>query len=156
MAMDMTELARELLEPVAAHRTVGIKVVRAADGEARIEAQVQSTLTNVIGAMSSVGLIALIDVAGLGAIVAACPEPAAMVGVVPLGRSASLEFLAPARGTVTATAALDAQSRAALAPLWTKLADRARLSTEAEITDQTGNVVCRGRFDWSVRRITDG
>lgn len=151
--MDMTGLARELLEPIAAHRTVGIKVVRAADSEAQIEAQVNDALTNVIGAMSSVGLIALIDVAGLGAIIASCPRAAAMAGVVPLGRSASLVFLAPARGTLIATATLDEPSRAALAPLWANTADRARVSTEAEIIDGTGKVVCRGGFDWSVRRI---
>lgn len=150
----MTGLARELLEPIAAHRTVGITVVRAADGAAHIEAMVSNQLKNVIGAMSSVGLIALVDVAGLAAIIATCPGSAAMTGVIPLGRNASLEFLAPACGRLKATAVLDAQARTSLESLWTNRVGRVQVSTVAEITDEAEHLVCRGQFDWRVRRMT--
>ena len=100
--MDMTVLARTLLEPIPAHRTADINVLRAADGEAEIASQTPQTLTNVIGSLHSAGLIALVDAVGLGAIIAASPH-SGMDRIVPLGRAASLEFLAPARGRATLT-----------------------------------------------------
>ena len=150
--MDVTALARTLLEPVPAHRTVGIQVVRAADGEAEITAEVPESLTNVIGSLHSSGLIALLDAAGLGAIIAASETPGDFDGVVPLGASAALEFLAPARGRLRAVCHLDLEAYAALGPLLSAKTDRAHFSTHAEITDATGDVVCRGTFNWSVRR----
>ena len=149
--MDMTALARSLLEPIPAHRTAGIEVLRAADGAAEIASQTPQMLTNVIGSLHSGGLIALVDAVGLGAIIAAGP-PSGMDGIVPLGRAASLEFLAPARGRLVATCCLTEEARSALRPLWSGETDRARLSTHAEVTDAKGTVVCRGSFDWSVRR----
>lgn len=150
--MDVTALARTLLEPVPAHRTAGIQVVRAADGEAEITAEVPEALTNVIGSLHSSGLVALLDAAGLGAIIAASETPGDFDGIVPLGASASLEFLAPARGRLRAVCHLDTETRAALRPLLSGETDRARFATRAEITDATGATVCRGAFDWSVRR----
>lgn len=150
--MDMTALARTLLEPVPAHRTAGIEVLRAADGTAELAAPTPPELTNVIGSLHSSGLVALVDAAGLGALVADAPGAAALTGVVPLGTGAALEFLAPARGRLRATSGLDDAARAALRPFWSGESDRVRLSTRAEITDAAGTVVCRGTFEWSVRR----
>ena len=150
--MDVTALARTLLEPIPAHRTAGIRVVRAADGEAEITAEVPQELTNVIGSLHSSGLVALLDAAGLGAIIAASETPGDFDGIVPLGASASLEFLAPARGRLQAACHLDDEARDALRPLLSGETERARFSTHAEITDATGTTVCRGGFDWSVRR----
>jgi acyl-coenzyme A thioesterase PaaI-like protein len=150
--MDMTALARRLLEPIPAHRTTGIEVLRAVDGTAEIASQTPQTLTNVIGSLHSSGLVALVDAVGLGAIIAASPD-SGMEGIVPLGRAASLEFLAPARGRLVATCCLDEVARSALQPLWSGETDRARLSTNAQVADAKGTVVCRGSFDWSVRRL---
>ncbi|MHC9295410.1 PaaI family thioesterase [Mycobacterium sp. LTG2003] len=154
--MDLTTLARELLEPLPAHRTVGVEVLRAADGEAEISSRTSKQLTNVIGSLHSSGLIALIDAAGLAAIIAGAPSKSAMAGILPLGRTASVEFLAPARGRLLATAALDDEARYALEPLWAGSSDRARFSTTAQIMDSSGTVVSRGSFDWSVRRVPVG
>ncbi len=79
-------------------------------------------------------------------------DPGDFDGVIPLGASATVEFLAPARGRLRAVCHLDIEAYAALGPLLSGRTDRARFSTHAEITDATGNVVCRGAFDWSVRR----
>ena len=70
--MDVTALTCSLLEPVPAHRTVGITVVRAVDGAAEVALVTPPGLTNVIGSLHSSGLIALTDTAGLAAIIAAC------------------------------------------------------------------------------------
>ncbi|MCZ4508275.1 DUF4442 domain-containing protein [Streptomyces sp. ActVer] len=150
--MDMTPLARSLLEPIPAHRTAGVEVLRAADGLAEIAADTPEALTNVIGSLHSSGLVALVDAAGLGAIIAAAARPEDFQGVVPLGAAASLEFLAPARGRLVATCRLTDEARRALRPLLDGQTDRARFSTGAEVTDAEGTLVCRGTFDWSVRR----
>ncbi|NUK22162.1 PaaI family thioesterase [Streptomyces lunaelactis] len=150
--MDVTALARSLLDPVLAHRTAGIEVVRAADGEAELTLETPASLTNVIGSLHSSGLIALIDAAGLAAMIATAEDAGAFQRVVPLGAVASLEFLAPARGRLVATCRLDDQARQALRPVLSGDSARARLTTRAEVVDAVGELVCRGRFDWSVRR----
>ncbi|MBA4863382.1 DUF4442 domain-containing protein [Streptomyces sp. PSKA54] len=151
--MDMTALARDLLEPVPAHRTAGVTVLRAADGAAEVALETPGALTNVIGSLHSGGLITLLDAVGLGAIIAASAASADFEGVVPLGRAASLEFLAPARGRLVARCRLSDEAQHALRPLLSGETDRARLSTHGEITDASGTLVCRGGFDWSVRRM---
>lgn len=109
--MDVTERARALLEPVPAHRTAGIEVLRAADGAAQVALTTPYVLTNVIGSLHSGGLAALVDAVG----------PAAII---------------------------------ALRPVLAREKDRAALTTHAEVVDSAGVVVCRGSFDWSVRRTT--
>ena len=61
--MDVTTLARTLIEPVPAHAAAGLEVLRAADGAAQVTLAVQPTLTNVIGSLHSSGLITLADAA---------------------------------------------------------------------------------------------
>ena len=95
--MDVTVLARSLLEPVPAHATAGLEVLRAADGSAEVALRTPLRLTNVIGSLHSSGLITLADAAGLAAIIAACETEDEMRGVLPLGAVATLEFRAPAR-----------------------------------------------------------
>ena len=150
--MDRTALARTLLEPIPAHRTAGVEVVRAADAAAEVALRTPPELANLIGSLHSGGLVALIDATGLAAIIAAAGDDGEMEGVVPLGRSASVEFLAPARGRLLASCRLTDEARDALRPLWTHETDRVRLSTEVEVVDASGAPVCRGSFDWSVRR----
>ncbi|WP_405731646.1 DUF4442 domain-containing protein [Streptomyces sp. NBC_01537] len=150
--MDATALARSLLEPVPAHRTAGIEVLSAVDGAAEIAATTPPGLANVIGSLHSSGLIALVDAAGLAAIIAASESPDDFRGIVPLGAAASLDFLAPGRGRLTASCRLGPEAREALRPLLSGERDRARFSTVAEVTDEAGTPVCRGRFEWSVRR----
>lgn len=151
--MDATALARSLLEPVPARRTAGIQVLRAEDCAAEVALDTPPGLTNVIGSLHSSGLIALLDAVGLAAVIAAVEGPGEFDGVVPLGAAATVEFLAPARGRLVASCALDESARHTLRGVLSGDGDRARLATVAEIRDATGAVVCRGGFDWSVRRV---
>ena len=150
--MDATEVARSLLDPVPAHRTAGLEVRNARDGVGVVAVQVRQEISNVIGSLHSSGLITLIDAAGLAAIVSACPDASMAKGVLPLGSAASLRFLAPARGRLVATCALDDTTRDQLNALFSGVEERVRISTVAEVTDESGKVVCRGTFDWTVRR----
>jgi acyl-coenzyme A thioesterase PaaI-like protein len=151
--VDVTTLAQSLLDPVPAHRTAGIQVVRAADGEAEVALSTPPALTNVIGSLHSSGLIALIDAAGLAAMIGAGGSPAAFQGVVPLGTAASMEFLAPARGRLVASCRLTDEARKALGTVLSRETGRAHLMTSAQIVDVEGTLVCRGSFAWSVRRL---
>jgi acyl-coenzyme A thioesterase PaaI-like protein len=153
--MDATALARSLLEPIPAHRTAGIEVRRAADGASEVVLATPPAMTNVIGSLHSSGLIALVDAAGLAAIIAACETEDAFNGVVPLGAAASLDFYAPARGRLVATCELGQDARLALRPVLSGTNDRARITTTADVVDAGGVLVCRGTFKWSVRRRSD-
>ena len=150
--MDVTTLARTLIEPVPAHAAAGLEVLRAADGAAQVALVTQPTLTNVIGSLHSSGLITLADAAGLAAIIAACEAEDEMRGVLPLGAAAALEFHAPARGRLTASCQLSEAARQALRPVPCGAENRTRISTVADVTDEAHALVCRGTFDWSVRR----
>ncbi|MET7423430.1 DUF4442 domain-containing protein [Dactylosporangium sp. NPDC005555] len=150
--MDATALARSLLDPIPAHRTVGLEVVRAVNGLGVVAVTAPPALANVIGSLHSSGLVTLVDAAGLAAIISACPTGEAFQGVVPLGAAATLRFLAPARGRLTATCRIDPDDREALAEVFIGVATRVRVTTTTDITDGTGAVVCQGSFDWSVRR----
>jgi acyl-coenzyme A thioesterase PaaI-like protein len=151
--MDVTALARSLLDPVPAHRTAGITVVRAADNAAEVALVTPPGLANVIGSLHSSGLIALADAAGLAAIIAASRTARDFDSVLPLGAAATMEFRAPARGRLLAACTLDGQAREALGLLLSGERDRARITTVADIADESGTLVCRGTFQWSIRRI---
>jgi acyl-coenzyme A thioesterase PaaI-like protein len=153
--MDAIALARSLLEPIPAHRTAGIEVLRAIDGIAEVALTTPTAMTNVIGSLHSSGLITLVDAAGLAAIIAACDTEGDFDSVVPLGAAASLEFRAPARGRLVASCQLSPDARLALRPLFSGEADRAWITTVADIVDAAGELVCRGTFEWSVRRRSD-
>jgi acyl-coenzyme A thioesterase PaaI-like protein len=85
--MDVTRLARSLLEPIPAHRLLGITVLRAAGGVGEVALVTSDAMTNVIGALHSSGLVALADAAGLAAVIAASEVADDFDGVVPLGAS---------------------------------------------------------------------
>lgn len=78
-------------------------MVRAADCEAELALSAPPGLRNVIGSLHSSGLIALVDAAGLAAMIAASDSAESFRGVVPLGAGAVMEFLAPGRGRLTAS-----------------------------------------------------
>ncbi|QNJ89896.1 DUF4442 domain-containing protein, partial (plasmid) [Mycolicibacterium fluoranthenivorans] len=147
----MTKLAKRVLEPIPANRLAGIEVLRAIDGHADVALDTPEALTNVHGSLHSAGLTMLVDAVGLAAIIAAASE-SDMEGIVPLGRAATLKFLALARGRLTASCSLTDNARTMLDSLWSGENDRARFSTHAVVTDSVGVVVCRGTFDWSLRR----
>jgi acyl-coenzyme A thioesterase PaaI-like protein len=150
--MDVTALARSLLEPIPAHHTAGIEVLRAVDGASEVVLVTAPAMANVIGSLHSNGLITLIDAAGLAAIIAASEVEDDFQGVVPLGAAASLEFRAPARGRLVATCHLSQEARLALRPVLSGEGEQARVTTVADVVDEAGVLVCRGTFEWSIRR----
>ncbi|HUN35602.1 MAG TPA: DUF4442 domain-containing protein [Trebonia sp.] len=151
--MDVTAQARALIEPVPAHSTAGIKILLAADGIAEVAMITPPELHNVIGSLHSSGLTALADAAGLAAILAASRTERDLDGLLPLGVTATMRFLAPARGRLLARCHLSERARQELSQLLSGHSDRARIATVASITDESGALVCEGTFEWSIRRI---
>lgn len=154
--MDLTFLAAGLLEPIPANATLGIRVVTAAEGCAEVAMPAAPDRANVVGAMHSSGLIALIDATCLAAVIAMADEGAPFEDIVPLGAAAHLEFLAPARGPLAGRCDLDPEARAAVTRLLAGETDKVSAATTAEIRDPDGSVVCRGTFDWRMRRVRSG
>jgi acyl-coenzyme A thioesterase PaaI-like protein len=150
--MDATALARRLLEPVPAHRTLGLRVVRAENGAAEVAVDVLPELFNVIGSLHSSGLIALVDAAGLAALISSVTDEQEFDGIIPLGATSSLVFRKPARGPLAAKCALEPGGAAAMRELLAHRRDKVDLTTRADVIDAANVVVCTGTFDWSVRR----
>ena len=150
--MDATDLARCLLAPVPVHRTLGLRVDWAGDGCAEVSMPTPESMTNVIGSLHSSGLVNLVDSAGLAAIIGSCERADNFDGLVPLGAAASMQFLAPARGRLTARCSLAEEPRRALARLYAREVDTVRVETRAVVVDSHETLVCEGSFVWSVRR----
>jgi acyl-coenzyme A thioesterase PaaI-like protein len=150
--MDSTQLARALLESVPGNRSFGLRVLRADAACAEVALELGAEHENAIGSLHSSGLIALIDAAGLAALIGSCRAEDEFEGLTPLGMTASLQFLAPARGLLIARCALDSFERHALRELLERRVRKEELETCVEVVDRDDTVVCRGRFTWKVRR----
>jgi acyl-coenzyme A thioesterase PaaI-like protein len=150
--VDTTRLAASLLDPIPANRAFGIEVLRAEGASAEVGMEVAPRTTNVIGSLHSSGLTALVDAAGLAAVIATARSEAEMAGVVPLGTVARLRFLAPARGRLVASCTIERDDLPALQALLEGETERAQLTTEATVADAAGAIVCLGSFSWKLRR----
>ncbi|MEO6702121.1 MAG: PaaI family thioesterase [Jatrophihabitantaceae bacterium] len=150
--MDATSIAKQLLESIPANQLIGLQVHSACDGSALVGLSVQPNLTNVIGSLHSGGLISLADAAGLAAVLSVATEPRQLMGITPLGSDADLTFFSPARGELAAHCVLDDPAREQVEALLNERVQKVALMTDAEITDESGAVVCTGRFRWRIRR----
>ncbi len=150
--MEATAIARALLEPIPANALLGLWIDAAENGSATVRIDVRPELTNVVDALHASGLIALVDAAGLAAVLSAADRPDQLADVLPLGSDADLSFYAPARGELTARCDLDDSARELARQFFAERSDRLALMTETQIADASGAVVCTGRFRWRIRR----
>ena len=148
--MDATRLAARLLEPIPANRTFAIELLSAIDASAEVALVVASEFHNVIGSLHSSGLIALVDAAGLAAIIAAAAEEHELHDVTPLGSVAHLEFPSPAYARLVDSCKLTEHARRDLRVLLEGKARKAQLDTAADVIDADNVVVCRGTFTWKL------
>jgi acyl-coenzyme A thioesterase PaaI-like protein len=151
--MDCTRLAARLLESVPANQSLGLRVLRADQTGAEVALDQVTPCSNVIGALHSSGLIALIDAAGLAAMVGICRSEAEFEGLTPLATWASVQFLAPARGPLVARCRLEPYEISTLRDLLERRVRSEELETCVDVLDRDQTVVCRGRFTWKVRRV---
>lgn len=152
MKVNATGLVRAVLEPIPANVLFGLRVICAEDGYAEVCVDVKPEFTNVIGSLHASGLIALADGAGLAALMSIAENAEQTHGVIPLGAAAGLHFRAPATGTITAKCTLSRAAVLSAGNLFAGTSERVRLSTQADLTDAGGKLVCTGKFQWSVSR----
>ncbi len=149
---NVTALASSLLEPIPAHAVMGLQVRWAGDCRSEVSLQTPPRMVNVNGSLHTGGLVALVDAAGLAAIIGACQDDTQFECITALGAAASLEFHRPARGRPLATCSLDPGTQKALRPVLVGHKSHARITTSVDVVDERDTVVCRGRFTWNVRR----
>lgn len=107
---------------------------------------------DVVRSLHSSGLVALVDAAGLAAIIGACEDDRQFEGITPSGAAASLDLHRPAQGRLLATCRLDRGTQRALRPVLSGRRNEVRIRTRVDIVDERQAVVCRGRFNWYVHR----
>lgn len=153
--MEATALAARLLDGLPANRTLGVRVVSAVDGAGVCELAVTEPVTNVIGALHSSGVAALVDAAALAAVLAALPSEAVALRAQALGLRARLQFLRPVRGTATGSCRLSDEAVGALTAM-VQGGGPASCTTVTEVRAGGAEVLARGEFDWTVRLAPPG
>jgi len=71
----------------------------------------------------------------------------------PAGEGDGVGEGAPARGRLRGSCRLDNQARAAIKSLLLGETDKVSATTNVEIRDPDDLMVCRGTFEWRIRRI---
>jgi acyl-coenzyme A thioesterase PaaI-like protein len=150
---DSTRLAAELLDPVPANGTFGVEVLHAASASAEVCMLVPQSFTNAIGTVHSSGLIALVEATGAAAIVAAATDADQLEGITQSGSVARIEFLAPAHGLLIGRCILEVEDLAAIESLFTGREMSGQLMTSVDVFDSSEQLVCRGSFIWTIRRL---
>lgn len=127
---------------------VGLEVVEVADGRGVVRLPDGSHLHNHVGSQHAAGLFAAGEAASGAAFMGAFAEH--LAGLVPLARSAEIDYRKLAKGVITATATLDADVAALLERL--EADGKVQFPVAVEMTDADGQVVAGMRVDWHVRK----
>ena len=127
---------------------LGIEPLDAGEGRAVIRLDPEPVHLNHNGTVNAPILYALAEVAGAGAVVAGMLELAARSYTVV--KRASIEYLAPARGTITATGEISIKSYEAARSL-VEAGSAAEVEVPVEVSDSSGSVVTRCVLVVSVR-----
>ena len=105
--MDLTDVVAEALDALPAHRTLGIRIDLARDGEGRASMVVDTPVQNVVGGLHFSGVAALVDAAALAALLSVAPNEDDARRLLPLFTRADLRLTASLRGTVHAVCRLE-------------------------------------------------
>jgi acyl-CoA thioesterase len=127
---------------------LGIEPLDAGEGRAVIRLDPQPVHLNHNGTVNAPILYALAEVAGAGAVVAGMLELAARSYMVI--KQASIEYLAPARGPVTATGEITAETFSAACSS-VEEGKAAEVEVPVEVCDSSGSVTTRCVLVVSVR-----
>jgi acyl-CoA thioesterase len=129
--------ATEQFTEMAWIKFLGIEPLEASEGRAVIRLDPQPVHLNHNGTVNAAILYALAEVAGAGAVVAGMLELAAHSYTVV--KRASIEYLAPARGAVTATGQITAEGFFSARSL-VEAGEPAEVEVPVDVRDSTGTV----------------
>lgn len=131
--------------PFAAH--LGLEITEVSAGEATVVLPQRAELNNHVGSQHAGALFTAAETASGAAFVGAFAVR--MGDVVPLAKSAEIDYEKIANGPITATAELGVAAAEALATLDAE--GKVEFPCEVELHDQAGNRVATATVHWHVR-----
>jgi uncharacterized protein (TIGR00369 family) len=145
--MDSDQLKGMLSQVVPFNRHLGLEVLEVGDGSAAVRLPEGPHLMNHVGTQHAAALFSVAEAASGGAMLGAFSD---LIGqVTPLARSASINYLKPARGPITARAVVSEP----VAEVRTRLdgEGRAEFPVDVTLTDGSDVVVAEVTVSWHIR-----
>lgn len=145
--VDFDAIAKGLAMAVPFVNHLGLEITEVSAGEATVVLPRRSELTNHVGSQHAGALFTAAETASGAAFVGAFAVR--MGDVVPLAKSAEIDYVKIASGAITATAKLGIEAAEALATLDAE--GKVEFPCEVELTDKEGKRVATATVDWHVR-----
>ena len=133
--------------PFASH--VGIELLSMGEGEATAQLQERPHVLNHVATHHAGALFTLAETAS-GAAMAGTFAPV-LTSVRPVTANASISYLRPARGMITATAKVDAPAEALLATLHEK--GKVQFRVDVTLRNDAGKNIATMNVDWNVSTL---
>jgi uncharacterized protein (TIGR00369 family) len=146
--MELDQLKTMMAGVVPLNRHLGIEIAELGAGHAVATLPEAPHLLNHVGTQHAAALFAVAEAASGAAVVGALAE--VITTVTPLARSASITYLKPARGPITATARLDSDAGEMSAKL--EADGKADFAVAVDLTDEQGVKVAQVGVAWYVRK----
>lgn len=145
------EAMRDALQGAIPFNThVGLEVAEVADGRGVVRLPDEGKLHNHVGSQHAAGLFAAGEAASGAAFMGAFAEH--LAGLVPLARSAEIDYRKLGKGVITATATLAEDVDGLLEKLESD--GKVEFPVEVEMADADGQVVAGMTVNWHVRKST--
>jgi uncharacterized protein (TIGR00369 family) len=146
--MELEQIKTMMAGVVPFNRHLGIEITELEAGRAVATLPEAPHLLNHVGTQHAAALFAVAEAASGGAVVGTLAD--VITTVTPLARSASIRYLKPARGPITATARLDGNAGELLARL--DADGKADFAVEVALEDAQGVRVAEISVAWYVRK----
>jgi acyl-coenzyme A thioesterase PaaI-like protein len=146
--MDYEAVRNGLQAAIPYNNHVGVEYVEVAEGKGVVRLPDADTLKNHVGSQHAGALFSAGEAASGGAFVGAFAQQ--MAAITPLARSAEIRYLKLAKGEITATGRLAANTGELLERLDSE--GRVEFPVEVELTDGDGATVAEMTVRWHVRK----
>lgn len=146
--MDYEAVRAGMAQAIPYNTHLGLEILEVADGSATVRLPDGEHLRNHVGSQHAGGLFSAAEAASGGAFIGAFAER--MGEITPLARSASIEYVALAKGPIDATATLGASKDDLLAKLDED--GKVEFPVEVELADADGKKVAAVTVSWHVRK----
>jgi acyl-coenzyme A thioesterase PaaI-like protein len=146
--MDYEAIKGGLTAAIPYNAHLGLEVVDVGPGRGVVRLPDDERLRNHVGTQHAGGLFSAAEAASGAAFVGAFAEK--LGEITPLARSASIQYVALARGPITATATLEGDAAALLERLDAE--GKVSFPVEVTLTDGEGVTVATATVQWHVRK----
>jgi acyl-coenzyme A thioesterase PaaI-like protein len=146
--MDYEPLKQMLMSIVPFNRHMGLEIIDIGPGTASVRLPEVPHLLNHVGTQHAAALFAAAEAASGGAMAGAFAD--LMMSVTPLARDASIRYLKPARGPITAGARVAEDHDAVRARL--DADGKADFAVDVQLTDANDVTVAEVTVSWHVRK----